>query len=99
MNTRQLARRCRIDQIAALDNLFLAASKARRGKSRRPDVEAWWMRREVKLLSLQKELLSGDYTPDNLLSSNRNNDNPENRNDNNGFRCVLVVESSRKAAV
>ena len=27
----------------------------------------------------------------NLLSSNRNNDTPTNRNDNNGFRVVLVV--------
>jgi len=25
----------------------------------------------------------------NLRSSNRNNDTPSNRNDNNGFRCVL----------
>ena len=30
-------------------------------------------------------------TPQNLLSSNRNNNDPENRNDNNGFRLVLVV--------
>ena len=27
----------------------------------------------------------------NLRSSNRNNDTPTNRNDNNGFRCVLEV--------
>ncbi len=63
MNTRQLARLCRIEQIATLDNLFLAASKARRGKSRRPDVEGWWMRREVEIVSLREELLSGGYTP------------------------------------
>lgn len=36
---------------------------------------------------------------ENLLSSNRNNDHPDNRNDNNGFRVVLVGESSRKAAM
>jgi hypothetical protein len=36
--------------------------------------------------------------PDNLLSSNRNNNTPDNRNDNNGFRVVLVSGSSRKAA-
>lgn len=35
--------------------------------------------------------------PRNLLSSNRNNDHPENRNDNNGFRVVLSGMSSPKA--
>jgi hypothetical protein len=39
MNERQLARLCTLERIAAVDNLFLAAHKARRGKSRRPDVE------------------------------------------------------------
>ena len=29
-------------------------------------------------------------TETNLRSSYRNNDDPRNRNDNNGFRCVLV---------
>jgi formylglycine-generating enzyme required for sulfatase activity len=27
--------------------------------------------------------------PDNLLSSYRNNKTPDNRNHNNGFRCVV----------
>lgn len=31
----------------------------------------------------------------NLLSSYRNNNTPDNRNDNNGFRVVMVVGSSR----
>jgi len=35
--------------------------------------------------------------PDNLLSSNRDNNTPGNRNNNIGFRCVLVSGSSRKA--
>ena len=35
--------------------------------------------------------------PSNLLSSNRNNDQPTNRNDNNGFRLVLVVGAGGKA--
>jgi hypothetical protein len=30
----------------------------------------------------------------NLLSSYRNNNPPDNRNDNNGFRCVLVGGAS-----
>ena len=34
----------------------------------------------------------------NLLSSNRNNDTPTNRNDNNGFRVVLEVGSGGKVA-
>jgi hypothetical protein len=33
--------------------------------------------------------------PDNLLSSNRDNNTPGNRNNNIGFRCVLVSGSSR----
>jgi len=32
----------------------------------------------------------------NLLSSNRNNNTPDNRNDNNGFRCVLVCGSAAR---
>jgi hypothetical protein len=35
----------------------------------------------------------------NLLSSNRNNDQPGNRNDNTGFRLVLAVGSGGKAFV
>ena len=35
---------------------------------------------------------------DNLLSSNRNNNTPTNRNDNNGFRVVLVGGSARKVS-
>jgi hypothetical protein len=34
----------------------------------------------------------------NLLSSNRNHNIPGNRNNNNGFRCVVGV-SARKAAM
>jgi hypothetical protein len=34
----------------------------------------------------------------NLRSSNRNNDTPTNRNDNNGFRLVLEVGSGGKAS-
>jgi len=31
----------------------------------------------------------------NLLSSNRNHNQPGNRNNNNGFRCVLVVSGGK----
>jgi len=52
-----------MDEVASIENLFRSARKARLGKSRRPDVEAWWMVRETEILSLQRELLSGSYQP------------------------------------
>jgi hypothetical protein len=33
---------------------------------------------------------SFDNSPENLRSANRDNDHPENRDRNNGFRCVRV---------
>lgn len=63
MNQRQLARLCTMESVASLENLLLAAHKARRGKSRRPDVEEWWLRRETEVLALREELLSGGYQP------------------------------------
>lgn len=42
---------------------MLAAAKARKGKSRRPDVEAWWQRRESALLRLSDELSNGTWQP------------------------------------
>ena len=63
MNNRQLARTCTIEKVASWENLFAAAAKARRGKSRRPDVEDWWMRRESELSAIRSELLSGRYEP------------------------------------
>jgi hypothetical protein len=49
--------------VASLDNLFLAAHKARLGKARRPEVEEWWMRRESEITALREELLGGSYQP------------------------------------
>ena len=63
MNPRQLAKLCTLENIASVENLFLAAAKARRGKSRRPDVEQWWLRRETEIGALREELLSGSYQP------------------------------------
>ena len=63
MNARQTARRCTLEAVASIENLFHDAAKARRGKSRRPDVEDWWLRRETEILSLRQELLSGAYQP------------------------------------
>ena len=54
---------CHIGEIASLENLFAAATLARRGKSRRPDVEAWWLRRESEIGRLHEELLSGEWQP------------------------------------
>jgi hypothetical protein len=63
MNPRQLAKQCTLEAVASWENLFLAAAMARRGKSRRPDVEDWWMRRETELAALREELLDGGYRP------------------------------------
>lgn len=63
MNQRQWSRHCTLESVASVENLFLAAQKARHGKSRRPDVEAWWLRRETELAALREELLSGSYQP------------------------------------
>lgn len=49
--------------MASTENLFLAARKARLGKSRRPDVEDWWLRRESEVRRLREELLLGTYQP------------------------------------
>jgi formylglycine-generating enzyme required for sulfatase activity len=35
--------------------------------------------------------------PDNFTASNRNNNHPDNRDDNNGFRCVCGLDVSPKA--
>ena len=69
MNQRQLARQCHIENIASFENLFLAAHKARRGKSRRPNVESWWMRRETEIAALRHELLSGSYRPGHTMTT------------------------------
>jgi RNA-directed DNA polymerase len=42
---------------------MLAAAKARKGKSRRPDVEAWWQRRESAVLRLSAQLSGGTWQP------------------------------------
>ena len=63
MNQRQSAKGCSLAAIASVENLFLAATKARLGKSRRPDVEAWWLRRESAVLRLAEALRSGAWQP------------------------------------
>lgn len=63
LTQRQLARVCSMDAIASWDNLFHAADRARRGKSRRPEVEEWWRRRETEVEALRGELLGGTWAP------------------------------------
>jgi hypothetical protein len=46
MTPRRRRQDCSIQAVASVENLFLAAGRARCGKSTRPDVEAWWMTRE-----------------------------------------------------
>lgn len=62
-NRRQLRRACSLEAIASPENLWIASLKARRGKSRRPDVETWWRHRESAILRLSRELLSGVWRP------------------------------------
>ncbi len=52
-----------MEAIAKPENLLLAAAKARRGKSRRPDVETWWLRRESEILRLAQALATGIWQP------------------------------------
>jgi hypothetical protein len=54
---------CRLEEIANPEDLLRAAAKARRGKSRRPDVEAWWLRRETEVLRLAEQLQHGRWRP------------------------------------
>ena len=63
MNRRQLTRACGLHEIASIENLWAAAQAARRGKSRRPDVEEWWLRRESHILRLHEELSAGTWRP------------------------------------
>ena len=63
MNQRELKRTCTLERVAAVANLFQASWQARRGKSRRPDVEDWWLRREREITALRAELLAGTYQP------------------------------------
>lgn len=63
LSPRQLRQVCTLAAVAAWENLYLAADRARRGKSRRPDVEDWWRRRETELAALREELLAGAWRP------------------------------------
>lgn len=63
MNRRQLRARCTLETLASERNLLLAADKARKRKSRRPDVEAWWLRREREINRLREDLLAETWRP------------------------------------
>ncbi len=54
---------CTLTAVASLENLLAAAARSRQGKSRRPDVEAWWQRREMEVLRLHRELSAGTWRP------------------------------------
>ncbi len=60
---REWSRYCQIESVASWKNLLSASAKARRGKSRRPDVVEWWGRRESELARLREELMSGTWKP------------------------------------
>jgi RNA-directed DNA polymerase len=50
-------------KVTSFENLLLAYRKARRGKRRKTDVARFGLNLEIELLSLQRELLWGDYLP------------------------------------
>ena len=54
---------CTLETVASLDNLLRAADRARLGKRQRPDVEAWWLRRETEVLRLHKALSDRTWRP------------------------------------
>jgi hypothetical protein len=49
--------------VASLENLALAARRARRGKTRRPDVDEYHRREESHLLALHEALMKGTWRP------------------------------------
>lgn len=51
------------NQVVSFDNLLNAYRKARLGKRNRPEVARFGLNLERELLSLQRELLTGDYHP------------------------------------
>lgn len=54
---------CTLKAIADPENLLRAACKARKGKRRRADVEAWWQGRESEVLRLSAALEAGAWRP------------------------------------
>ncbi|MEI6341468.1 MAG: RNA-directed DNA polymerase [Verrucomicrobiota bacterium] len=63
MTKREWRRACHMEALASWDNLLEASIRARRGKSRRPDVDAWWLHRETHLARIRSELLEGAWAP------------------------------------
>ena len=51
------------DKVVAMDNLYAAFCKARKGKRHRPDVAQFSLNLEQALCELQQELVSGQYAP------------------------------------
>jgi hypothetical protein len=68
----------------------------RRAYVRQP-LEARLKRRQRRTSRVLRGASWNNHDQDNLLSSNRNHNTPENRNNNNGFRVVLVGMTSPKA--
>lgn len=50
-----------IEQIYALDNLYLASKKAMRGKKSTPAVAKFWMREDEEIFRIHQQLKSGSY--------------------------------------
>lgn len=50
-------------EIVSVENLYTAAFKAARGKSRRTDVQEFFLNLDGELFFLQRELSEGTYQP------------------------------------
>ena len=78
---------------AAGGEIFLCKNKIllRAGGFVPPVEQEWFDGRKSPAFRVLRGASWNNNDPLKLRSSYRNNDHPVNRNDNNGFRCVLVV--------
>lgn len=63
LSRRQLRKSCSREAIASPENLWVAALKARKYKTRRPDVEEWWRHRDSAINRLSRDLFSDEWQP------------------------------------
>jgi len=102
MNARSWSRYCTLETVASVGNLYQFSREGNSGGLRRAcsrwPLDARLKRRQRKMTRVLRGGSWINDNPDNLLSSYRNNNTPDNRNDNNGFRVVLVGSCSSKAA-
>ncbi len=99
--------------IVSFENLILAAQQAQRGKRFQPSTANFNHHLESEIFQIQEELQNQTYQPGNFRTFTindpktrvisaapyRDRNTPDNRNNNNGFRCVSRADSSPVKAV